>query len=783
MKKLLLFSILFLYQIYYSQSDCVSSIPVCGNSDISYTPSGSGNTQDIPYPAPTELCLKGGEHFSVWYSFTIATSGTLTFTINPNVFTDDYDFAVYGPNVPCSAIFTTTPIRCNYSGADGPTGLSTTLTGSDTFGALSAYMDVVAGQTYYLLVDNYLSSANGFSMSWGGTATLTSAFNNPALTPHPFITPGIPNATDPAAPNEILKCVLPTMFDFSTLTTGILNGNPNFTVTYHNNSNDAITGQNPITAPIMVDAVTVYYYRLKYTDPANPTNPINGCFQTGKFKFKQGNITGSNATVTACNVNNTGSGVFDLTTAAVYSGTATKKYYPTLANLNAGTNEITNPTNYPSVEKKVYVKIITSDGCSATAEITLQFLPPLPVNNATVTTCNNNITGSGIFDLTSANVYSATNITKKYYTTLADLNAGTNEIPNPATYTSTVPKTIFVKVITDKGCTGNGQITLQFYPTVIVNPTTIETCYIETNISTGSFNLTSANVTSQSGITIKYYTTLANATAGTNEILNSLAYVSTNGEVYAKVFNSNNCYSIAKITLKVLPPVKSSVLADKTICIDDRTTLDAGPGFASYEWSTGATTQTIQGVPVGAYWVKLQTGTCFTLQKVNVYSSEQPVITSLDIKNNTITVNVSGGTTPYKYSLDGINWQDSNVFTGLPRGENKIFVKDSYNCVPIEVQVTVPNLLNAITPNGDNVNDYIDYSALAYKKNLVFIVYDRYGNKLYEAGKVRDYTWDGTASGKKILTGTYWYSISWNENDKNNTQTKYSGWVLVKNRD
>jgi hypothetical protein len=36
---------------------------------------------------------------------------------------------------------------------------------------------------------------------------------------------------------------------------------------------------------------------------------------------------------------------------------------------------------------------------------------------------------------------------------------------------------------------------------------------------------------------------------------------------------------------------------------------------------------------------------------------------------------------------------------------------------------------------------------------------------------------------KENLTGTYWYSISWNENDKNNTQTKYSGWVLVKNRE
>jgi gliding motility-associated-like protein len=689
MKKLLLFSILFLYQICYSQSDCISAIPVCGNSDISYNPSSSGTIQE----ATSNSCL-GLEHYSVWYVFTAATSGTIEFTINPNTVPGvthyDYDFAVYGPNIDCTTWDFGNAIRCNYSGTSGPTGLSSTITG----GQWELPLNVIAGEKYYLLIDNFIpSNPYGFSLIWGGTATLTSAFNNPALTPHPFITPGVPNATDPAAPNEILKCSLPTMFDFSTLTTGIVNGNPNFSVTYHNTNNDAITGQNPITAPITVDAVTTYYYRLKYTDPTNPTNPINGCFLTGKFKFKKGNITASDATIYACNNNNIGTGTFNLTTAAVYSGTATKKYYPTLNDLNAGTNEITNPTNYVSTQKKVYVKVTTADGCSDDSEITLTF-----------------------------------------------------------------------------------------YPLVVVNEATIESCFIEENITTASFDLTSANVSPLTSPIKKFYATLANATSGTNEIFTPTNYISTSGSVYVRVYNGD-CYSITKITLIVLPPVKSAVLKNKTICMEDRTTLDAGPGFVSYEWSTGATTQTIQGVPVGAYWVKLQTGKCFTLQKVNVYPSNQPVISNIDITNNTITVTANGGTAPYKYSLDGITWQDSNVFTGLPRGENVIYVKDSYDCNPIDVQVTVPNLLNAITPNGDNVNDYIDYSALAYKKNLVFIVYDRYGNKLYEAGKIRDYKWDGSASGKKISTGTYWYSISWTENDKNNTQTKYSGWVLVKNRE
>ncbi|KQM44748.1 T9SS type B sorting domain-containing protein [Chryseobacterium sp. Leaf201] len=788
MKKLLLLTILFFSQLLLSQSDCATAIAVCGNSGQSYTPSGFGTVQESPLGG----CLST-EHFSVWYKFTIATGGTLTFVItpNPNSASTDYDWAVYGPNVQCGSLGL--PVRCSFSGGGGPTGLNMTSldtsegAGTDNLGNPSdrfvKYMDVLPGETYYLIVDNFSSNTTGFSLNWGGTATLASPFTDPNLTPNPFVPPGTPGTT-PGSPNEILQCQLPTTFDFSTLTPGIVNGNLNFQVTYHYTSNDALTGANPITAPITINGTDIYYYSIHYQDPTNPANPINSCTQIGPFKFKPGNITTMNATLTSCNINNAGSGIFNLTTANVYTATpgSTKKYYPTLADLNAGTNEITNSAAYPSAAPKtVFVKITTSQGCVGTAQIALQFFPPLPAVNVAIKTCNNNNAGTGVFDLTAADVYPPGGVTKKYYPTLADLTAGTNEIANPATYTSAAPKTVYVKVSTPQGCTGQSEIALQFYPTVVVKDATIESCFIDSNVITASFDLTQANITSQTGITKKYFATQADLLAGTNEILNPAAYISTNTVVYVKVINADSCFAIAKITLKVLPPVKSNVLTDKIICIEDTTTLDAGPGFDGYEWSTGATTQSISNVTAGAYWVKLKTGKCWTLQEVKVNASVQPVITNIEITNDSFTVTVNGGKPPYKYSLDGVTWQDSNVFTGLPRGENKVYVKDAYDCSPIDVQVTVPNLINAITPNGDNVNDYIDYSALAYKKNLVLKIYDRYGNMMYTADKMRDYKWDGTSNGKKIVTGTYWYTITWNENDKSSTPTKYSGWILVKN--
>jgi gliding motility-associated-like protein len=212
--------------------------------------------------------------------------------------------------------------------------------------------------------------------------------------------------------------------------------------------------------------------------------------------------------------------------------------------------------------------------------------------------------------------------------------------------------------------------------------------------------------------------------------------------------------------------------------------LDAGPGFNGYEWSTGATTQSIQNVGVGTYWVKLKTGDCVTLQTVKVYASEQPVVSNIDISNTTVTVYAIGGTPPYQYSLDNIQWQDTNIFTDVARGTPAVYVKDSYNCDPIKVEITIPNLINAITPNEDGVNDVLDYSLLSGKKNLEFTIFDRYGSKIFQGDKSNGYKWNGTLGGsKRVSTGNYWFEIHWNEPAGKQTAVKYTGWILVKSRE
>ena len=455
------------------------------------------------------------------------------------------------------------------------------------------------------------------------------------------------------------------------------------------------------------------------------------------------------------------------------------------ATLNPSTGVITYVPNpgYLGPDKIVYKFCGNAPEFVDCEQVTLNLnLVPFVLTDRTIKACQ--YAGNGFFDLTTANVTdNAVPTTKKFYPTLADLNANTNQITNPTNYFSGLGS-VYVRVTTAEGCVGNAKITLDFHPTPVVKEATLTECFLENNETKGRFNLLNANVTAETPVTKKFYPTSTDASNGTNEILGVDAYISGNGSVYARVFNSNGCYAIAKINLKVTPPKRSPILVDKYICIDDRTTLDAGPGYQSYRWSTGATTQSIQGVAVGDYWVILQDSGCSVKQFVSVKKAQDPVITSIEISNNTATVIVTGGIAPYKFSVDGVTaWQDSNVFTNLTRGQHTFYVKDSFNCNPISVEVTVPNLVNAITPNGDNVNDYIDYRELAYKDNLTFLIYDRYGNKIFTGDKSNNYRWDGTHSNKKIVTGTYWYHINWNEPNEAKTPIKYTGWILVKNRE
>jgi len=145
---------------------------ICSNASLTANSSGGGNVNDLPNPL--NGCLNGGENQTSWYYFSPSSAGTVGFTIAPANGTDDYDFAVWGPftNVECPLNVGIQPLRCSYSGAGGNTGCGNgaiDLTEGATGDGFVSTFNVLAGQIYVMVIDNFSASSNPFTLNWNLT--------------------------------------------------------------------------------------------------------------------------------------------------------------------------------------------------------------------------------------------------------------------------------------------------------------------------------------------------------------------------------------------------------------------------------------------------------------------------------------------------------------------------------------------------------------------------------------------------------------------------------------
>jgi len=160
--------------------DCSSAVVVCSNENLTFNPHGPG-LDDYADPDNEPGCITALEQNSAWYYFEIdplAPPGlTLGFIISPNGgFGEDYDWALYGPDVNCGDLGF--PIRCSSSSAqcgfcpETGMGMGTTdvSEGPGTGDGFVMTLPVEPGQGFYLMIDNWLGTTNGFVLTWTESA-------------------------------------------------------------------------------------------------------------------------------------------------------------------------------------------------------------------------------------------------------------------------------------------------------------------------------------------------------------------------------------------------------------------------------------------------------------------------------------------------------------------------------------------------------------------------------------------------------------------------------------
>jgi gliding motility-associated-like protein len=138
-----------------------------------------------------------------------------------------------------------------------------------------------------------------------------------------------------------------------------------------------------------------------------------------------------------------------------------------------------------------------------------------------------------------------------------------------------------------------------------------------------------------------------------------------------------------------------------------------------------------------------------------------PVTCGGKFSNATATVSVSGGTAPYIYAFSNGQTSYSNTQDSLAAGYYEVLITDSVGCFTTDTFTIDPSpccdvyLGNAFTPNNDLLNDgYRALSSASYKL-IMFAIFDRWGNKVFETTDANK-AWDGKYNDQDCDQGSYY---------------------------
>ncbi len=278
-------------------------------------------------------------------------------------------------------------------------------------------------------------------------------------------------------------------------------------------------------------------------------------------------------------------------------------------------------------------------------------------------------------------------------------------------------------------------------------------------------NTATLSATTTSG-TINWYAT---ATGG-NSIGSGTSFttptLSENTTFYVDAIN-NGCSLGNRIPVLVqifdLPDVEDE---DVILCEGSSITLNAGVSNATYLWSTGESSPSIQVNDNANYFVEitsLTAGNCSVTKNFTIIQYDNPVIENVIVKNNTVEIIISGNG-DFEFSIDGVNFQDSNFFTVSEGGLYTAYVREkNFNCGFFSEQPFVVILVPTFfTPNGDGFNDVLLVKGLDRFPNSSLMIFNRYGKFIHHIVPSQTF-WDGTLNGEKLPADDYWYVLKIDE--------------------
>jgi gliding motility-associated-like protein len=235
------------------------------------------------------------------------------------------------------------------------------------------------------------------------------------------------------------------------------------------------------------------------------------------------------------------------------------------------------------------------------------------------------------------------------------------------------------------------------------------------------------------------------------------------------------------ITVFVNPLPATELGADTTICAGTQLKLDAGVSHAEYHWSNGSQDRFSTISKAGSYTVTVKNEFgCSAADVIRISTLNVPVVNlgrDTTLCETFYQLNAGGNHDKYEWSTGS---QDSVL---LPTEVGTYWVTVTNQCGVAKDTITLHSynrlsIPNVITPNNDQLNDYLQVGLLDTEDKLLrevpldasIKILNRWGKEVFSASQYKN-NWP--LAEDEISTGTYYYEII-TGNCRN-----YKGWVQV----
>ena len=199
-----------------------------------------------------------------------------------------------------------------------------------------------------------------------------------------------------------------------------------------------------------------------------------------------------------------------------------------------------------------------------------------------------------------------------------------------------------------------------------------------------------------------------------------------------------------------------------------------------YLWYDGIFGRTRMNLPAGDYSVIItdanncHASSTITLTEPDsmklVFNVSKPLCT--DKPDGEIGLNITGGVAGTDYTYKWSDNSTGSTLSNIPSGFYKVTVGDMNGCSIMDsVRVEPLNktcliIPNAISPNGDLINDVWNIGMIELYPELEIKIFNRWGEIVWRSEKGYPRPWDGRSKGVPLPIDSYHYIIDLHNGSK-----------------